>query len=87
MTSYKVHQKLVRMSEHKKIALYRSRISVQTQYGDTEWFKIEKVSVRQGCILSPFLFDLYAETIMGKLGLEESEIGVKIGGRNIYNLH
>uniref|UniRef100_W5MUT7 Reverse transcriptase domain-containing protein n=1 Tax=Lepisosteus oculatus TaxID=7918 RepID=W5MUT7_LEPOC len=55
--------------------------TVRTQHGDTEWFKIEK-----GCILSPFLFNLYAEMIMRKLDLEESEIGVKIGGRNINNL-
>ncbi|OIR55924.1 MAG: uncharacterized protein A8A55_3328, partial [Amphiamblys sp. WSBS2006] len=52
---------------------------------ETEWFKIEK-DVRQGCILSPFLFNLYAKMIMRKLDLEESEIGVKIGGRNINNL-
>uniref|UniRef100_W5MT28 Reverse transcriptase domain-containing protein n=1 Tax=Lepisosteus oculatus TaxID=7918 RepID=W5MT28_LEPOC len=55
--------------------------TVRTQHGDTEWSKIEK-GVRQGCILSPFLFDLYAEMIIK----EESEINVKIGGRNINNL-
>uniref|UniRef100_W5NGM3 Reverse transcriptase domain-containing protein n=1 Tax=Lepisosteus oculatus TaxID=7918 RepID=W5NGM3_LEPOC len=59
--------------------------TVRTQHGDTEWFKIEK-GVQQGYILSPFLFNLYSEMIMRKLDLEESEIGVKIGGRNINNL-
>ena len=59
--------------------------TVRSQYGDTDWFKIEK-GVRQGCILSPFLFNLYAELIMRKLDLEETDIGVKIGGRNINNL-
>lgn len=50
---------------------------VRTQYGDTEWFKIER-GVGQGCILS--------WRVMRKLCLEESEIDVKIGGRNINNL-
>ena len=50
----------------------------------TDWFQIEK-GVRQGCILSPCLFNLYAEYIMRKAGLEETQTGIKIAGRNINN--
>ena len=49
------------------------------------WFKIGK-AVRQGCILSPCLFNLYAEYIMRNSGLGEAEVGIKIPGRNISNL-
>lgn len=59
--------------------------TVRTTYGDTDWFEISK-GVRQGCILSPFLFNLYAELIMRRAELGESEVGVKIGGKNINNL-
>ena len=52
----------------------------RTEYGTTDWFKIGK-GVRQGCILSPCLFNLYAEYIMRNAGLEEARI--KIAGRNI----
>ena len=55
---------------------------------DTEqedWFQIGK-GVRQGCILSPCLFDLYAEYIMRNAGLDEAHAGIKISGRNINNL-
>ena len=51
----------------------------------TDWFKIEK-GVHQDCILSPCLFNFYAEYIMWNAGLEESQAGIKIAGRNIYNL-
>ena len=49
------------------------------------WFQIGKV-VYQGCILSPWLFNLYAEYIMRKTGLDEAQAGIKIAGRNINNL-
>ena len=51
----------------------------------TDWFQIEK-GVRQGCILSPCLFNLYAEYIMRNTGLNEAQAGIKIAGRNINNL-
>ena len=51
----------------------------------TDWFQIGK-GVRQGCILSPCLFKLYAEYIMRNAGLEETQAGIKIAGRNINNL-
>ena len=50
-----------------------------------DWFQIGK-GVRQGCILSPCLFNLYAEYIMRRAGLEEAQAGIKIAGRNINNL-
>ena len=52
---------------------------------DMDWFQIGK-GVRQGCILSPCLFNLYAEYIMRNTGLEETQAGIKIAGRNINNL-
>ena len=56
----------------------------RTLYGTTDWFKIKK-EVRQGCLLSPCLFNLYAEHIMRNAGLDELQAGIKIGGRNINN--
>ena len=53
--------------------------------GQTDWFQIGK-GVRQGCILSPCLFNLYAEYIMRNAGLEETQVGIKIAGRNLNNL-
>ena len=52
---------------------------------ETDWFQIRK-GVHQGCILSPCLFNLYAEYIMRNAGLEEAQAGIKIAGRNINNL-
>ena len=59
--------------------------TVRTGYGTTDWFQIGK-GVRQDCILSPCLFNLYAEYIMRNAGLEETQAGIKIAGRNINNL-
>ena len=59
--------------------------TVRTGHGTTDWFQIGK-GVRQGCILSPCLFNLYAEYIMKNAGLEEAQAGIKIAGRNINNL-
>ena len=59
--------------------------TVRTGHGTTDWFQIGK-GVRQGCILSPCLFNLYAEYIIRNAGLEEAHTGIKIAGRNINNL-
>ena len=59
--------------------------TVRTGHGPTDWFQIGK-GVCQGCILSPCLFNLYAEHIMGNTWLEETEAGIKIARRNINNL-
>ena len=59
--------------------------TVRTGHGTRDWFQIGK-GVRQGCVLSPCLFNLYAEYIMRNAGLEEAQAGIKIAGRNINNL-
>jgi len=59
--------------------------TVRTGHGTTDWFQIGK-GVRQGCILSPCLFNLYAEYIMRNAGLEEAQAGIKISWRNISNV-
>ena len=66
--------------------LYASQeATVRTGHGTTDWFQIGK-GVRQGCILSPCLFKLYAEYIMRNTGLEEEQAGIKTAGKNINNL-
>ena len=59
--------------------------TVRTGHGKTDWFQIRK-GVHQGCILSPCLFNFYAEYIMRNAGLEETQAGIKIARRNINNL-
>jgi hypothetical protein len=71
------------------VALIRSlyvnqEATVRTEYGDAEWFEVRKV-VQQGCILSPYLFNMYSEYIVRKVGFKYN-IGIKIGGRTINNL-
>ena len=65
--------------------LYASQEStVRTGHGTTDWFQIGK-GIWQGCILTPCLFNLYAEYIMRNAGLEEAQAGIKSAGRNINN--
>ena len=66
--------------------LYASQeATVRTGHGTADWFQIGK-GIRQGCILSPCLFNFYAEYITRNTGLEEAQAGIKIAGRNINNL-
>ena len=67
-------------------SLYAGQEStVRTGHGTTDWFQIGK-GVRQGCILSPSLFNFYAEYIMRNAGLDKTQAGIKIARRNINNL-
>ena len=59
--------------------------AVRTRHGTTDWFQIGK-GVQQGCILSPCLFNFYAEYIMRNAALDEAQTGIKIARRNINNL-
>ena len=59
--------------------------TVRTGHGTTDWFQIGK-GVHQGCIFPPCLFNFYAEYIMRNTGLEETQAGIQIAGRNINNL-
>jgi len=67
------------------LPLESQEATVRSGHGTTDWFEIGK-AVCQGCILSPCLFNLYAECIMRNAGLEEAQAGIKIAGRNINNL-
>ena len=60
-------------------------VTVRTRHGKTDWFQIGK-GIRQGCLWSPSLFNLYAEYIMRNARLDEAQTGFKIAGRNINNL-
>ena len=59
--------------------------TIRTGHGTTDWLQTGK-GVRQGCILSPWWFNFYADCIMRNAGLEEAQAGIKIAGRNINNL-
>ena len=59
--------------------------TIRTRHGTTDWFQIGK-GVHQSCILSPYLFNLYAEYIMRNDGLDKAQAGMKIAGRNINNI-
>ena len=65
--------------------MHSQEATVRTRHGTTDWLKIGK-EVYQGCILSPCLFNLYAEYIMGNSGVEEAQAGIKIARSNINNL-
>jgi hypothetical protein len=62
----------------------KQEAGVRTEYGNTEWFEVRK-GFRQGCILSPYLFNMYSEYILRRVGFEDN-IGIKVGGRTINNL-
>ena len=60
-------------------------VTVRTLYGTTDSFKMEK-GVQQGCLLSPYVFNLHVEHIVRNAGLDELQAGIEIGGKNINNL-
>ena len=85
---WKIFQEMV-IPDHRTCLLRNlyagQEATVRTGHGTTDWFQIGK-GVRQACILSPCLFNLYEEYIMRNAGLEEAHAGIKIVGRNINNL-
>ena len=82
MQEYFINQKIGSTNQE---TCMQVRKQVRTGHGTTDWFQIGK-GVHQGCILSPCLFNFYAEYIMRNAGLEEAQAGIKIAGRNINNL-
>ena len=83
------HNKLWKIIQERGICMRNmyagQEATVRTRHGATDWFQIGK-GVRQGCILSPCLFNFYAEYIMRNAGLDEAQAGIKISRRNINNL-
>ena len=69
----------------RKLYAPAQEVTIRTRHGITNWFQIRK-GVCQGCMLSPYLFNLCAEYIMRNAGLDEPQAGIKIAGRNINNL-
>ena len=68
-----------------RILYVSQEVKIRTRHGTMNWFKIGK-GVWQGCILLPYLFNFYAKYIKGNVGLDKSQAGMKIAGRNINNL-
>ena len=85
---WKIFQEMV-IPDHRTCLLRNlyagQEATVRTGHGTTDWFQIGK-GVRQACILSPCLFNIYAEYIMWNAGLDEAQAGIKVAGRNINNL-
>ena len=85
----KLHKILQEMGNHLTCLLRNlyagQEATVRTGHGTTDWFQNGK-GVHEGCILSPCLFNFYAEYIMQNAGLDEAQAGIKIAGRNINNL-
>jgi len=88
ITNWKIHQEMG-LADHLTCLLRNlyagQEAAVRTGHGTTDWFPIRK-GVHQGCILSPYLFNLYADYIMRNVRLDEAQGRVKIAGRNINNL-
>ena len=80
-----MYQNINRSVLYKKDQLYYKEATVRTGHATTDWFQTGK-GVHQGCILSPCLFNFYAEYITKNAGLEETQAGIKIARRNINNL-
>ena len=73
------------LPHEKSVCRSRCRSTVRTRHETTDWFQTGR-RVHQGCILSPCLFNLYAEYIMRNAGLDEAQAGIKVAGRNTSNL-